>query len=69
MNNPVSSEFKCVPTNSHFRLKALKVERLMLTAQLKCCPVSSEIKDFVSNEGDEYGQLNLRAEVLIYEVP
>lgn len=32
----------------------------MLTEQLKC-PVSSEIKDFVSQEDDEYGQLNLRA--------
>ena len=41
----------------------------MLAGQLKCLPVSSEIKDFVSDAGDGYGQLNLKAEVLIYSVP
>lgn len=41
----------------------------MLAEQLKGCPVSSEIKDFMSNEDDDFGQLNLTTEVLIYRIP
>lgn len=62
----MSSGLKLAPTDFYFRLKALRGERLMLTEQLKHCPVSSEIEDSVTNEGDEDGQLELRAEVLIY---
>lgn len=42
--------------------KPLILERLMLAELLKC-PLPSEIEDFVSNEADEYGQLNLTAEI------
>lgn len=41
----------------------------MLTEELKCCPVSSAIKDFVSNEGDGCGQLMLGAKGLMYRLP